>query len=81
MAMASLGVMIPSAPGFIGTFHYAVQLGFLFYGVGDEKALSGAILWHAFTIFPTIIFGFVAFLVLQFSVGKLTENTILLKKD
>ena len=80
MAMASFGVMIPSAPGFIGTFHLSVQYGFLFYGVGKEEALSGAILWHAAMIFPTILFGSIAFLLLHASVGRLSENTNILKK-
>ncbi|MBN2123572.1 MAG: flippase-like domain-containing protein [Deltaproteobacteria bacterium] len=62
MAMASFGVMIPSAPGFIGTFHLSVQYGFLFYGVGKEEALSGAILWHAAMVVPTMIFGLVAYI-------------------
>jgi len=62
LAMASLGAMIPSAPGFVGTFHLSVQYGFIFYGVAKEEALSAAILWHAAMIFPTILFGLIAFL-------------------
>lgn len=70
MAMASFGVMIPSAPGYIGTFHLSVQYGFLFYGIGKEEALSAAVLWHAAVFFPTVIFGLVAFLFLQISFGR-----------
>jgi uncharacterized protein (TIRG00374 family) len=80
MAMASFGVMIPSAPGFIGTFHLSVQYGFIFYGVGKEEALSAAILWHAAMVFPTILFGLVAFLLLQVSFGKLSEDSHVLKE-
>jgi uncharacterized protein (TIRG00374 family) len=65
MTMAFFGVMIPSSPGYIGTFHLAVQYGFLFHGVAREKALSAAILWHASFFFPTILFGLLAFLWLQ----------------
>ncbi|MBN2062152.1 MAG: flippase-like domain-containing protein [Deltaproteobacteria bacterium] len=57
LAMGSFGVMIPSAPGFIGTFHLAVQYGFILYGIGKEEALSAAIIWHATFFFPTILFG------------------------
>lgn len=70
MAMASFGVMIPSAPGYIGTFHLSVQYGFLFYGIGHEEALSAAILWHGVVFFPTLIFGLIAFLLLQISFGR-----------
>jgi uncharacterized protein (TIRG00374 family) len=65
LAISSLGVMIPSAPGFIGTFHLAVTWGFLFYGIDKEEALSAAILWHAAMVFPTILFGLVSFMLLQ----------------
>lgn len=67
LSMAAFGVMIPSAPGFIGTFHLSVQYGFLFYGVGLEEALSAAILLHAAVFIPTILFGLAAFLNVQLS--------------
>ena len=81
LAMASFGVMIPSAPGFVGTFHLSVQYGFLFYGVGKEEALSAAILWHAAMIFPTILFGLIAFFALHASLGKLSRSPGLLKEE
>lgn len=81
MAMASFGVMIPSAPGFIGTFHLAVQYGFLLYGLARVEALSAAILWHAAFFFPTILFGFISFILLQFSDGKsILRSDILIKE-
>lgn len=79
MAMASLGVMIPSAPGYIGTFHLSVQYGFLFYGIGHEEALSAAVLWHGVVFFPTLIFGLLAFLLLQISFNRLSGDPGILK--
>ena len=74
LAMASFGVMIPSAPGFIGTFHLAVQYGFIIYGIGKEEALSAAIIWHATFFFPTILYGFVAFIFFQ-DIAFFSKNT------
>lgn len=74
LAVASFGVMIPSAPGFIGTFHLAVQYGFLFYGIGKAEALSAAILWHACCYFPTILFGLISFLYVQFFFGRVSGD-------
>jgi uncharacterized protein (TIRG00374 family) len=74
MAMASFGVMIPSAPGFIGTFHLSVQYAYLFYGIGKEEGLSAAILWHASFFFPTLILGLVAFLLLHVSPAALASG-------
>jgi len=74
MAMASFGVMIPSAPGFIGTFHLSVQYAYLFYGIGKEEALSAAILWHASFFFPALILGLLSFLLLHISPSALAAG-------
>jgi len=62
LSMASFGVMIPSAPGYIGAFHLAVQYGFMFFGVSRELGLSAAILYHASFFFPTILLGAIAYI-------------------
>jgi hypothetical protein len=74
MAMASFGVMIPSAPGFIGTFHLSVQCAYLFYGVDKEEGLSAAVLWHASFFFPTLILGLLSFMLLHVSVSALASR-------
>ena len=79
LGTTSFGVMIPSAPGFIGTFHLAVQYGFLFYGIGNEEAISAAILWHAAMVPPTIVFGLVALLRRHLPVPKFEKETAVFK--
>jgi uncharacterized protein (TIRG00374 family) len=81
LAMASLGVMIPSAPGFIGTFHLSVQYAFVFYGINKEAALSAAILWHAAVFFPTVLFGLVSFLHLHIPYSRLAGRTLVPNKE
>ena len=70
LMFAVIGVAIPSAPGFVGTFHLSTQYGFMLFGLGKEEALSAAILWHAAVVLPNILFGAVAFLLLQISMKK-----------
>ena len=72
-SMAALGVMVPFAPGYIGTFHELVKKGFLFYGISNEEALSAAILLHGSFYFPTILLGCIAFIVLQKKYGKMKK--------
>ena len=74
LALASFGAMIPSGPGFIGTFHLAVQYGFMIYGILEEEALSAAILWHASTVLPTIIFGALAVFFLRLPLRWLVQK-------
>lgn len=80
LSMATFGVIIPSAPGFIGTFHLSVQYGFMFYGIGREEALSAAIVWHSTLFLSTIIFGFVSILFIHIPFGRLRKEAIVLKK-
>jgi hypothetical protein len=48
---------VPSAPGYIGTFHAAVVAGLALFQVSQELALSMAIMMHATFFFPFIILG------------------------
>lgn len=73
LAVTSFGVMIPSAPGFIGTFHLAVQYGFLVYGFTPEEGLSAGILLHAAFFVPTILTGTGSFLLIHTPLGRLAS--------
>jgi glycosyltransferase 2 family protein len=53
----ALGVILPAAPGFIGTFHYACKIGLVAFGVSDADALSYAILLHFFQMMPVVLLG------------------------
>lgn len=70
-SMAALGVMVPFAPGYIGVFHQFVKKGFIFYGISSEKALSAAILLHGSFYFPTILLGYLAFIIMQRRHGRI----------
>ncbi|MGD9162302.1 MAG: lysylphosphatidylglycerol synthase transmembrane domain-containing protein [Desulfobacteraceae bacterium] len=69
IGILSVGVAVPSAPGFIGAYHLAAQYGFMLFGVSAEKALSAAILLHASFFLPSIIMGLFAFIMMQVSYG------------
>ena len=47
--------MLPSAPGFIGTYHYFAALALGLFGVSTELAASFAIVGHAVAIIPFTI--------------------------
>jgi hypothetical protein len=74
LALASFGAMIPAGPGFIGTFHLAVQYGFMVFGISKEVALSAAILWHASAVLPTILFGAAALFFLHLPLRGLAHE-------
>lgn len=49
-----IGVMVPSSPGFIGTYHASVIAGLGYFGVTQDLALSVALSMHAAFFFPCI---------------------------
>ncbi len=74
LILLCLSVTLPSAPGYIGTFHVACQYGLIFYGFSKEKALSMAILLHASGFIPTVILGSLLFLLQHISLRNLTNE-------
>ncbi len=57
LVLQSIGVMIPSSPGFVGTFHAAAVLGARFYGVPEGVALSFAVVVHLVAFLPILLIG------------------------
>ncbi len=59
LVVLAVAVALPSAPGYIGTFHYACTVGLGLFDIGREDALSVAIVLHALNFFPVTIVGLV----------------------
>jgi glycosyltransferase 2 family protein len=58
LVVVSLGLMIPSGPGFAGTFEAATILSLLIFpGVIKEQAVSFAILFHVTQFVPVTVIG------------------------
>lgn len=47
LVLINFGVLLPSAPGYIGTYHYFAKIGLLFFGVSNETAVSFSLLLYA----------------------------------
>ncbi len=79
VTLVCFSVAIPSAPGYIGTFHLACQYSLVLYGFSHEKALGLAIVLHAAGFIPTIALGLVIFLMHHLSIYNLTGGRVSLK--
>ena len=53
-----LAMIIPSTPGFIGTYHASVTYALILYSVPSEKALGLSIVFHATNYIPITLAGF-----------------------
>jgi uncharacterized protein (TIRG00374 family) len=56
-SLLGLGSAVPSAPGFIGTYHWIAASALGLFGVGSSEALAFAVLLHAAWFVPTTLVG------------------------
>jgi uncharacterized protein (TIRG00374 family) len=56
MPMLALGVAVPT-PGGVGTYHGAMMVGLMLFGVSQTLAVSAALLMHAICIVPIVVLG------------------------
>ena len=57
MIILIIGIAIPTAPGFIGNWHYFCILGLSIFGVPKTDALTFAIIYHVLSIGVLIVLG------------------------
>jgi hypothetical protein len=77
--IVDLGLMIPAAPGFAGSFQFLCVIALAIFGVGREEALSFSILSHALQLLFVVALG-VIFLPMMKIPGftwKLLHNPLL----
>jgi uncharacterized protein (TIRG00374 family) len=60
LSVGTLATMIPSSPGYVGTFHYFVARLVTSFGVGQASAAAYAVLVHALLWLSTTSCGFLA---------------------
>ena len=73
VAVANLGTMIPSSPGYVGTFHALVVFSLALFGLGGETALAFATVLHATLVIPVTLWGFYYLWRENLSFGRLTS--------
>lgn len=59
LIITTVSILIPSSPGYIGTYHFLCQLSLKLFGVPEEVGLSFAIVAHANSLLPSALIGFI----------------------
>jgi len=62
LAAATLATLLPSSPGYVGTFDYFASLGLTAYGAGRSAAAAFAVLAHLILWLPVTVAGFLVLL-------------------
>lgn len=63
MTLSTFSALLPSTPGYVGTFHYFCKVALGFVGVPNVQAIAASLLIHAGLIIPVTIIGFSAFFI------------------
>jgi uncharacterized protein (TIRG00374 family) len=57
LVLIVFAIMVPSSPGFVGTYHAACMIGLMAFNFPKEKALSVALVMHAINFLPVTLLG------------------------
>jgi glycosyltransferase 2 family protein len=59
LVITTIGVVVPSSPGYVGTYHYLCQVSLGLFAVPSSPALSFAAAVHAISFFPVLVAGLI----------------------
>ncbi|MFC6230992.1 lysylphosphatidylglycerol synthase transmembrane domain-containing protein [Paenibacillus allorhizosphaerae] len=73
LVVVNLGIMIPSSPGYVGTFEYFITKALSVFGISKEISLSYALILRVFQYLPITLIGFLFLLKEGISLTQLTK--------
>jgi len=59
LVVTTIGIVVPSSPGYVGTYHWLCQISLAMFAVPGGPALSFAILIHVANFLPVLIVGLI----------------------
>jgi hypothetical protein len=59
LVITTISIVVPSSPGYVGTYHFLCQTSLLLFGVPAEVSLSYATIAHGINVLPVMALGFV----------------------
>jgi hypothetical protein len=74
VVVTALAVMLPSGPGFVGTFEVGARYGLELFGVPETIAVSYAVYYHAVQFFPITLLGVYHLWRENFSLGRAVQE-------
>jgi len=75
-ALASFAVMVPAAPGYIGTYEAAVAAFFVAYGLDVNQGLAFAVVTHALQLLTIAVLGYWSTHRLGMKVGEMLNRSL-----
>lgn len=81
MVILIVGIAVPTAPGYIGSWHYSCILALGLYGITKPAALSFAVVYHFLSMIIVVILGVVFLPFNKFSVSDMKKQMSSNKAD
>jgi uncharacterized protein (TIRG00374 family) len=72
--VTTLGMLVPSSPGYVGVFHYLVTVALAPFGVAKGLALSFALVWHGVNYLTLSASGVIALWLHGTSLGEVLQR-------
>jgi glycosyltransferase 2 family protein len=76
LAFVGLGISVPSAPGYVGVFHYAAVLALTVFDVARPAAVGYAIVFHATQIISITVVGWLFLLREHLSLSEVRQPPV-----
>jgi uncharacterized protein (TIRG00374 family) len=57
LVFTTISIVVPSSPGYVGTYHWLCMVALRLFGVSESPALSFAIVAHAISVLPVSLVG------------------------
>lgn len=76
MIILLIGIAIPTAPGFIGNWHYACILGLTLFDVSKSEALTFAVIYHFLSIGIVVALGLIFLPFNKFSIADMKKEAL-----
>ncbi len=73
VCLTSLGMVVPSSPGYVGVFEYLTVVALSLYGVGREAALGYALVLHAVLYLSSFVLGVIGIWFEGYSYARLRD--------
>jgi uncharacterized protein (TIRG00374 family) len=70
LAFVGLGISVPSAPGYLGVWHFAAKLALEIFGVASSASVAYALVYHASAVLPVTLVGWLYLLREHVSLGE-----------
>jgi uncharacterized protein (TIRG00374 family) len=75
-SVVCMGIAIPSAPGFVGTFQWSMVLGLSVYSIPKDLSLPFSLVFHLILYVPTVVIGLIFFFKENLTWGEVRGTSV-----